>query len=472
MRTSTRVSPAKIHLIPSSDNPSPELTYACAGFEVIPQPDRAHQARSTRPNHALLDAIRPGRVLLIAGPSGAGKSSLIRGLLTHIDAQRTIRVQESLTRSQSDRACFDLLRGDAIARAQSLSLAGLAEPQLWARPAGTLSVGEQARLRLAIAMHNARPGDIVIADELASTIDRACAYALCKTITRWVRARGIAFIGASAHEDLESMLGPDVVIDASTQSMRDPRPAQQQPIRIEPGTMEDYASVAHLHYRSGPPATIVRVMRAMRRVPRFIDPSREILAGVLVVSMPTLNGGWRDRAWPGVFPKHDKRCNAHLLNEHIRTISRVIVEPRSRGLGVATKLVRAYLDNPLTQGTEASAAMGGVCPFLERAGMTPYVLEPDITDTRLLDALTHLEITPAQLAHTTIEPGSLLMRELISWGKMRKLLPSGSITLDQVMQLTPSAACRLCSRPRAYAYTKGDRGDDPDHNKPITETNP
>lgn len=323
-----------------------------------------------------------------------------------------------------------------------------------------------------MTMHLARPGDIVIADELASTIDRACAYALGKTITRWVRAHGIAFVGACAHEDLESMLAPDVVIDAATLSIRAPKPAQEQPIRIEPGTVDDYAFVAHLHYRSGPPATIVRVMRAMRRVPRFIHPSREILAGVLVVSMPTLNGGWRDRAWPGVFPKHDKRRNAHLLNEHIRTISRVIVEPRSRGLGVATQLVRAYLDNPLTQGTEASAAMGKVCPFFDRAGMTPYVLEPDIVDTRLLDALTHLSLTPAQLVHTTIEPGSLLMRELISWGKMRKLLPSGSITLDQVTQLTPSAACRLCSRPRAYAYTKGERGDDPDHNECITETNP
>lgn len=470
MNSAPRVSPTTIHHVASSNNPSPELTHACAGFWVIPQPDLAHQARSTRPTNAMLDEIEPGRVLLIAGPSGAGKSSLIRGFVSHLDSKRVIRVQESLTKSQSNRACFDLLLGSALDRARSLSLAGLAEPKLWARPAGALSVGEQARLRLAMAMHNACTGDIVIADELASTIDRACAYSLCKTITRWVRTHGIAFVGASAHEDLESMLAPDVVIDAAKLSIRDPKPAQEQLIRIEPGSMEDYASVAHLHYRSGPPATIVRVMRAMRRVPRFIHPSRQILAGVLVVSMPTLNGGWRDRAWPGMFPKNDKRRNAQLLNEHVRTISRVIVEPLSRGLGVATQLVHAYLENPLTQGTEASAAMGEVCPFFARAGMTPYVLEPDIVDTRLLDALTHLDLTPAQLAHATIEPGSLLMRELISWGKMRKLLPSGSITLDQVTQLTPSAACRLCSRPRAYAFTKGEWGDDPDHHESVTET--
>lgn len=472
MSNTQRVAPASIHHVDSAPTISDELTHACAGFGVIPIAQPRTIARTTTPPALILHAIREGQVVLIAGASGAGKSSLLRGITGLVLPRRVLVVPESLTQHQLSRACFDLLEGDATLRAQSLALAGLAEPKLWARPAGALSVGEQARLRLAMTMHEAHPGDTVIADELASTIDRACAFALCKTITRWVRKNGIAFVGAGAHEDLESMLAPDVVINAATQSIRDPSPAQEQPIRIEPGTMEDYASVAHLHYRSGPPATIVRVMRAMRRVPRFIHPSREILAGVLVVSMPTLNGGWRDRAWPGVFPKHDKRRNAHLLNEHIRTISRVIVEPRSRGLGIATQLVRAYLNDPLTQGTEASAAMGGVCPFLARAGMTPYVLEPDITDTRLLDALAHLDLTPAQLAHTTIEPGSLLMRELISWGKMRKLLPSWSITLDQVTQLTPSAACRLCSRPRAYAYTKGEWGDDPDHNESITETNP
>jgi ABC-type lipoprotein export system ATPase subunit/GNAT superfamily N-acetyltransferase len=472
MSSTQRVAPASIHHVDSAPTISRELTHACAGFGVIPIAQPRTIVRTTTPPASILQAIREGHVVLITGASGAGKSSLLRGITGSLSPRRVLVVPGSLTRGQQSHACFDLLEGDAALRAQSLALAGLAEPKLRARPAGVLSVGEQARLRLAMTMHIAHPGDIVIADELASPIDRACAYALCKTITRWVRKHGVAFVGASAHEDLESMLAPDVVIDVATSSKRDPKPALEQPIRIEPGTMEDYASIAHLHYRSGPPATIVRVMRAMRRVPRFIDPSREILAGVLVVSMPTLNGGWRDRAWAGVFPKHDKRRNAHLLNEHIRTISRVIVEPRSRGLGVATQLVRAYLDDPLTQGTEASAAMGEVCPFFERAGMTPYVLEPDIVDTRLLDALTHLDLPPAQLVHTTIEPGSLLMRELISWGKMRKLLPSGSITLDQVTQLTSSAACRLCSRPRAYAYTKGERGDDPDHNECITETNP
>jgi ABC-type lipoprotein export system ATPase subunit/GNAT superfamily N-acetyltransferase len=410
----------------------------------------------------MLESIKPGMITMVSGPSGAGKSSLMRGIERAITQQHTHVVPGSLTGVQQTRACFDLLTGSVSARTASLSLAGLAEPKLWARRAGALSEGEQARLRLAMAMHEARAGDVVLADELASTIDRASAYALCQTVRRWAKRNGIAFVAASAHEDLEGMLTPSTVIDARAWVTREPKTTLAQPIRIERGSVDSYNALEHLHYRSGTPATIVRVLHAIREVPLHVDPRGEFLAGVLVVSMPTLNGAWRRRAWPGVFSTVDKRCNARTLNAHLRTISRVIVDPRSRGLGVATRLVRAYLDDPITAGTEASAAMGDVCPFFERAGMTPYPLLPDRIDTRLLDALSHIGIPPARLARITIHPGSLLMRELITWGKQRKLLPSGHITCEEVQRLTPSAACRLCSRPRAYAYTKGNRGNEAD----------
>ena len=91
--------------------------------------------------------------------------------------------------------------------------------------------------------------------------------------------------------------------------------------------------------------------------------------------------------------------------------------------------------------------------------MMPYELVPDIHDTRLLDALRHLGRTPGSLLHARIKAGSLLARELTSWGKRRKLLGPGLIEPETLERLTPLAACRLCSRPRAYAFTKGNRGD-------------
>jgi hypothetical protein len=110
------------------------------------------------------------------------------------------------------------------------------------------------------------------------------------------------------------------------------------------------------------------------------------VCGVLVVSMPSLNGRWRGAAWPEP-AGGDKRARARRLNESVRTISRVIVEPRWRGLGVATRLVREYLRRPLTERTETVAAMGAACPFFARAGMREWRLAPDRRGVRLIAAL-------------------------------------------------------------------------------------
>lgn len=463
MNWARRISPTNLTPIDAPAIHSAALVNACAGFGIVPQGRDHHPPRACVPDAALLDQIRHTRIVQIVGPSGAGKTSLLRGITNALrPTQRVIHIQLMLNPSQCKSAAFDLLTGKTPDRCAALAHAGLAEPRVWARPAGALSTGEQARLLLAMSMQVARVGDIVIADEFASSIDRICAYALSRTVRRWAITSGITLLCASAHEDLETMLGPELVIDALSLKARPPRPSVDQPIEIEIGTIDDYHCLQHHHYRSGLPATIVRVLRATRHVPESIEPSGHLLAGVLCVSMPTLNSAWRPRAWPGVFNTVSKSTNARRLNADLRTISRVIVEPRSRGLGVATKLVRTYLQSPLTTGTDAVAAMGCVCPFFEQAGMTAYTIHPDPTDARLLDALYHCDYTPQQLLHADLHPGSLLERELITWGKARKLLRSGTPPFEEIRRLTPLAACRLCSRPRAYAFVKGRHRDEQD----------
>ncbi len=465
MTSKNRVASIRLTRVAAPSGISADAIGACAAFGIAPRRAASHPPRRTEARKAMLDCVRPGEIMLLIGRSGAGKSSLLRGMAAGLGGRgrRIIHVPDRLTGARSSRAVFDLLAGPAHERAAALALAGLAEPRLWALPASCVSVGERARLRLAMAMSAARAGDVVIADELASTIDRATAYALCATLRRWVRRSGVALIAASAHEDLGPMLAPDTLIDAARQSPLAPGAKSEQPVTIGPGTIEDYRALAHLHYRAGEPAAVVRVLRAVRDVPAPIDPSGKLLAGVLLVSMPTLNASWRDRAWPGFFHTGDKSLNAQRLNARLRTISRVIVEARSRGLGVATALVRAYLRDPLTPGTEALASMGAVCPFFERAGMTGYDLAPTIADTRLLDALAHLRLAPARLMDHRVGPGTLLERELTTWGKARKLLPRGTPTTDHIARLTPIAACRLCSRPRAYAFVKGEDWHEREH---------
>ncbi len=149
-------------------------------------------------------------------------------------------------------------------------------------------------------------------------------------------------------------------------------------MRIEPGGMVDYEALARRHYRAGPPAVPDRVLRAI---------AEGEVVGVLVTARPTLNGGWRTSAWPGLaagIGPGDRRSRARVLNAWVRTIARVVVAPSHRGMGVATLLVRAYLAKPATPLTEAVAVMGRYSGFFVSAGMRAWVLRPDEADRRLL----------------------------------------------------------------------------------------
>ena len=59
-----------------------------------------------------------------------------------------------------------------------------------------------------------------------------------------------------------------------------------------------------------------------------------------------------------------------FANANLRTISRVIVHPQFRALGLSTQLIRCLCAHCPTRYVEASAMMGRAHPLFERAGMT------------------------------------------------------------------------------------------------------
>ncbi|MEM1071566.1 MAG: hypothetical protein AAGB48_01430 [Planctomycetota bacterium] len=224
-----------------------------------------------------------------------------------------------------------------------------------------------------------------------------------------------------------------------------PGPDQHHRLRIEPGERSNYRALAPLHYRPGHPATICRVLRA-------VETRRGELAGVLVSSRPTLNGLWRAHAWPGRYCDPDKRARARAINTGLRTISRVIVDPRYRGLSLAVRLVRAYLADPETEHTEAIAAMGAVCPFFERAGMRrlPAPAMPD-RDRRLLAALRTADVEEAaeRLLRKRTTPSPSLERALRTWSRANaSTRRARGLTVDRLAAL---AAGALLAPPIAYA---------------------
>lgn len=175
-------------------------------------------------------------------------------------------------------------------------------------------------------------------------------------------------------------------------------------IHIEPGSLRDYAQLSEHHYRAQRPATVTRVLRAVfphqSAAARFRgEAAGEQVIGVLLESLPSLQCVLRDQALRGRHGKlRDIRQRAALLNAEVRCISRVVVHPQFRGLGIAVSLVRHALATSTTLYTEALAAMGHVHPFFERAGMTAYHRPRHALDERLTDALKRANIELIDLA--------------------------------------------------------------------------
>ena len=212
--------------------------------------------------------------------------------------------------------------------------------------------------------------------------------------------------------------------------------------RIHRGEPSDYDRFARFHYRAGRPATCETVLLAC------IDQEP---AAILIVSRPVLNAVWRRAAWPGEYDTPSRTDNATRINRDIRTISRVVVDPRFRCRGLASRLVRAYLADPRTHRTEAVAAIGDVCPFFERAGMTRVPGVRSRRDQKLLDHIERMDETPASLLcerqRTRLRPA------ILAWARDSR----ATRRIRDEARLARLAACALVVPPVAYTHDAGAR---------------
>ncbi|MBL0928149.1 MAG: hypothetical protein IBJ11_10945 [Phycisphaerales bacterium] len=353
-----------------------------------------------------------GAVVLVTGPSGSGKSTLLRDIA---DAAERLG-HEAVCAAEidlPDRPVLELMgagKGGTTWRVRgamrALASAGLGEAGVFVRRPRELSDGQRARLRLAMAMRRCPPGGVLIADEFASGLDALTARALACAVRRFAGHRGARVVLASSRDDAPALVGPCPVVrlepdGAAAVEHGAPAGGPGPGVEIGPGTIADFDRLARWHYRAARPATF-----DARGIRRAVDTASGQTVGVLVPSLPTLNGAWRTAAWGEGFAPGDKRRLARRLNAEVRCISRVVVDPRARGLGVATALVRAYLAAPLTPRTEAVAAMGRVSGFFARAGMRELRGARPARDLRLLAALRGAGVERWRLA----QPGAVRAR--------------------------------------------------------------
>lgn len=175
-------------------------------------------------------------------------------------------------------------------------------------------------------------------------------------------------------------------------------------LEIVQADISAFNALKAFHYRDsmlGPYKKIFAVTPKTKRLPGCFDK----YLGVIVYSMPSPNCQLRTIATNGKY-NHigDKTIRLDAINRDIRCISRVIIEPRIRGIGVGAWLVRQTLPMAQTPIVEALAIMGDVNPFFEKAGMKKFTAALPTRCVMMREALSAIGIEDKML----LQPSTVL----------------------------------------------------------------
>jgi ABC-type transport system involved in cytochrome c biogenesis ATPase subunit/GNAT superfamily N-acetyltransferase len=331
--------------------------------------------------------LAEGAVVYITGDSGSGKSVLLRALREDLGGEAVdldgVPVDMGVPIIDSVAGSF----GDAVGL---LSRVGLNDAFLFLRRYEELSEGQRYRYRIARMIDSGKK--FWLADEFCSTLDRTTAKVVAFNIQKLARRTGATLVVATTHTDLEEDLCPSVLIrkgwgeDIDVEHwghIEAPRCTVVAGVSIREGSREDYERLSHLHYRdSGLP--VPRQIYAMER-------EGELL-GVVVYSYPPIRASGRKEA-VGYAPDIGE------LNASWAIISRVIVHPKYRTIGLGSYLIRESLAMQGSQHVELIAVMAQYNPFAERAGMKlVQVNEPHGSVMKAIGGLHGLGFNPVLLA--------------------------------------------------------------------------
>jgi hypothetical protein len=218
-------------------------------------------------------------------------------------------------------------------------------------------------------------------------------------------------------------------------------------LEIVTGTRADYESLSHYHYRESRlgPCAAIYAMKAPALLlgvnPQDKPVGLRETVGVIVYSMPTAGAQMRNIATDGIFAGLDRSTQLKLINKNIRTISRVIIEPRFRSLGLAVRLVKETMPLMNVPFVEAIAVMGRINPFFEKAGMTRYDAPISVSCVRLIEAFSALGVEEQDL----IDPS--LVQNRLSYFESRGTSHESQFIEDEITRFLKSYGQRRLMRP-------------------------
>jgi ABC-type lipoprotein export system ATPase subunit/GNAT superfamily N-acetyltransferase len=328
--------------------------------------------------------IDPKDIVYITGDSGSGKSVLLKAIKQDLGEEA---VDMASVQSDLEKPIIEAVGKDFSEALELLSKAGLNDAFLFIRRFRELSDGQKYRFKIAKLMESGRQW--WIADEFCSMLDRDTARIVAFNLQKIARQLGKAVVVATTHADLFEDLKPSVHVhkrfgkEISVKYYAN-EPAKEcslaKEMRVEDGTFGDYKRLSVFHYRSSrcPPPRKIFVLRR-----------GDELCGVVVYSFPPSMTFGRSRVWKGDFGR---------LQREVSTVSRVVVHPKYRTVGLGVRLVRETLDLVGTCCVESLAVMAKYNPFFERAGMWKIAeSKPSVNLLRALGQLQKLGFSPSLL---------------------------------------------------------------------------
>jgi GNAT superfamily N-acetyltransferase len=221
-------------------------------------------------------------------------------------------------------------------------------------------------------------------------------------------------------------------------------------LRVVTGDIGDYKDLAYYHYRDGRLGPFTNIFALKSDLGKTV--------GVIVYTMPQLALELRNIATNNMFTGFDRSTQLALVNKNIRCIARVVIEPRFRGLGLASRLVHETMPQIQMPIIEALAVMGLVNPFFEKAGMTAYTAELPARCVQFVEALSLVGIEKEQLIDANIvqrkieqlrwPKADFIERQiqlfLQSYGRRRNMQPS--------LERTRFILSKLTDRPVYYIW--------------------
>ena len=316
-----------------------------------------------------LDFCR-GDLIYITGDSGGGKTLLLKAFKEFFGDEATALNDLEI---DPEETLIEGVGRNVREAIETLSLCGLNDAFLFLRKYKELSDGQKYRYKLAKLMDN-EEGNVWIIDEFCATLDRVMARIIAYLIQKVARKLGKTVVVATTHRDLVEDFQPDIAVEKGFENdvkvIKKEIAAEKcsilKGVKIEKASIEDYNLLSMFHYRTKGKDESAGLR--VRDCYRLLFDNR--LIGVIVYSRSYLNLKARNMVFGDryVYTPGDLH-KARLINEEISRISRVVIHPKFRGIGLGAYLVRETLPTVKVKVVEVLAAMAKYNPFFEKAGM-------------------------------------------------------------------------------------------------------